>query len=329
MPIQHIVLVPDPQHEALSKHRQVVENAGGTLRHANLHDAEVRRAALAEATVVVVQGHTMAEADFAAGPHLRAVCSWSDGVDTIDLEAATQHGVPVGNVPDLCIDEVADHALMLLLACYRRLGFAYEQIHKGLPLSRGAILSAAKPWPRLRGLTLGLLAFGNIAAAVATRCQALGMSVIAHDPFIDPKKMHDADVEPVTFDDLLTRSDYLSLHTPLNPRTRHVIDAVALEQMKPSAFIINTARGPIIDEAALVLTLQTGSIAGAGLDVFEVEPASHDNPLFEMPNVITTPHHGGDSDEMWEFGPMSVMEDVAGVLNGGQPRSVQNPAVLS
>ena len=325
---ERVVLVPEPQHKMLLQHRQVVEEAGGTIRHADLHDEAVRRAALPEATVVVVQGHEFVDEDFAAGAGLHAVCCWSDGVDTVDLDAATRHGVPVGNVPDLCIDEVADHALMLLLACYRRLGFAYRQIHERLPLSRYDICDAADPWPRLRGLTLGLLAFGNIAQAMALRCQVLGMSVIACDPYMDPSVMRDMDVEPVEFDDLLRRSDYLSIHAPLNPSTHHLLDAAALAKMKSSAFVINTARGPIVDEAALVAALRAGTIAGAGLDVFEVEPATHDNPLLSMPNVVTTPHHAGESDEMHAFGPEAAMKDVAHVLRGNPPRSVQNPAVL-
>jgi D-3-phosphoglycerate dehydrogenase len=323
-----VVVLPIPQNEALLVHRRSVEEAGGAFREIDLHDLNKRREALADATVLVAQGHRLGDADFAAAPNLQAVCCWSDGIDTVDLDAATRHGIPVGNVPDLCIDEVADHGLMLLLACYRRLGHAYRQIHQQLPLSRFEIVKAATPWPRLRGLTLGLLAFGNIARALAVRGQALGMRVAAHDPYLDPKVLESCDVEPVSFDTLFERSDYLSVHTPLNPRTRHLVNAAALAKMKSSAFIINTARGPIIDEAALVAALQKGEIAGAGLDVFEVEPASHDNPLFAMPNVITTPHHGGDSDEMAAFGPESVMHDVATVLQGGHPRSVQNPAVL-
>ena len=328
MTTERIVLVPEPQHKMLLQHRQVVQDAGGTIRHADLHDEAVRRAALPEASVVLVQGHTMTEEDFVAGAGLEAVCCWSDGVDTVDLEAATRHGVPVGNVPDLCIEEVADHALMLLLACYRRIGFAYRQIHERLPLSRYEICDAAHPWPRLRGLTLGLLAFGNIAQAMAVRGQVLGMSVIAHDPYMDPNVMRDLDVEPVDFDDLLRRSDYLSIHAPLNPSTQHLIDAAALAKMKSSAFLINTARGPIVHEAALVAALNAGALAGAGLDVLEVEPATHDNPLLSMPNVITTPHHAGESDEMHAFGPEAAMKNVAHVLRGNPPRSVQNPAVL-
>lgn len=323
-----VVVLPIPQNESLLVHRRIVEEAGGTFREIDLHDLSKRHEALADAMVLVAQGHTLGDADFAAAPNLRALCCWSDGIDYVDLDAATRHGIPVGNVPDLCIDEVADHGLMLLLACYRRLGYAYRQIHQQLPLSRFDIVKAAKPWPRLRGLTLGLLAFGNIARAMAVRGQALGMKVVAHDPYLDSKLLEDADVEPVSFDTLFERSDYLSVHTPLNPRTHHLVNASALAKMKSSAFVINTARGPIIDEAALVAALQEGRIAGAGLDVFEVEPASHDNPLLTMPNVITTPHHGGDSDQMAAFGPESVMRDVTAVLHGGHPRSVQNPAVL-
>ena len=324
-----VVFVPTGEYAAgLLKHRGPVEAAGGVVEVVDLDDPNARRAVLARATAGAVATTALGEQDFAAAPKLRAVISRSIGVNHIDLEAATRHGVMIGNVPDLCTEEVADHTLMLLLACYRRLSYAVAQLREGQP-NRWEILRAPRPWPRLRGLTAGLLGFGNIARAVAVRCQAFGLRVIAHDPYVDPQMADRAGVELVSLDDLLRDADYLSVHVPLNPATRHLVDAAALAKMKRTAFLINTARGAVVDEAALVQALRDGAIAGAGLDVFEVEPPQPDNPLLSMPNVLATPHIGGYSDFPLEWGPESAMRDAAAVIQGGRPRSIQNPEVLA
>ena len=248
----------------------------------------------------------------------------SIGVDMVDVEAATAAGIVVTNVPDVFIEEVADHAMMLLLDAGRRTRrmsrLAREDWYAARPeLSRV---------PRLLGQTLGLFAFGNVARCTARRAQAFGMRVIAHDPYLNELTMSELGVEPVGFAELMARSDYLSVHAPLNDETRHSIDAAALAQMKREAIVINTARGPIIDEQALIAALQEGRIAGAGLDVLEHEPPAADNPLLHMENVVVTPHVASATTRMRPETRRRVGREVALVLRGRWPMSCVNPTVL-
>ncbi|MDE2869061.1 MAG: C-terminal binding protein [Chloroflexota bacterium] len=305
----------------------VVEQAGGQVDFVDIQDTEKRRAALARATAGAVGLDPFGADDFAIAPHLRAIITCTTGVDPIDLAAATEHGVMVGNTPDLCIEEVADHTLMLLLSCYRRLPRTVYEARSQAPTREGAI-DVSDHWPRLRDQVAGLLGFGNIARAVATRCQAFGLRVIACDPYVNPSLAEELNVELVDFDEVLATADYLCVHLPLNPETRHCLNAEAFERMKPTAFVINTARGPIIDEPALVAALQTGQIAGAGLDVTEIEPIAEDNPLLDIPDALLTPHSAGYSQEASRWGPESALRCAAAVIQGGCPRSIQNPAVL-
>jgi len=182
--------------------------------------------------------------------------------------------------------------------------------------------------PRLLGQTLGLFAFGNVARCTARRAQAFGLRVIAYDPYVSELEIGAAGVEPVGFGELLERSDYLSIHAPHNEETEHAIDAAALKRMKPTAVVINTARGPIIDEAALIEALQSGVIAGAGLDVLEQEPPSNNNPLLTMENVLVTPHIASATTRMRPETRRRVGREVALVLRGKWPMSCVNPTVL-
>jgi len=255
----------------------------------------------------------------------RVIAMAAVGVDMVDLDAATAAGIVVTNVPDTFIEEVADHAMMLLLAAARRT----KQVHA---------FAASNTWregrrllmsvPRLRGQTLGMLGYGNVARAMAKRAQPFGLRIIAHDPYLPDTVLCADGVDPVPFDVLLEASDYLSLHTPLNDETYHLINAEALGAMKPSAYLINTARGPVIDEAALINALQAGQIAGAALDVLEEEPARPDNPLLAHPNVLVTPHVASASSRMLPECRRRAARQVALVLRGKWPMSCVNPKVL-
>ena len=327
MPDRPLVFVPRMHERRFRPFVHVVEEAGGEVLFADINNLGARHAALQRATAGAVGLDAFKADDFAAAPHLRAIITCTTGVDPIDLEAATEHGVMVGNTPDLCIEEVADHTLMLLLSCYRRLPRTFHESRTSAPTREGAI-DTSEHWPRLRGQVAGLLGFGNIARAVATRCQAFGLRVIACDPYVDPSLARELEVELVGFGDVLETADYLCVHLPLNPETRHCLNAAAFGRMKPTAFVINTARGPIIEESALVAALQAGQIAGAGLDVTEVEPITADNPLLDIPNALLTPHSAGYSQEASRWGPESALRCAAQVIRGGRPRSIQNPAVL-
>ena len=249
----------------------------------------------------------------------------SVGVDMVDVAAATAAGIVVTNVPDVFIEEVADHTMMLLLdaarmtSCMSRLA-ATGRWFEGRPLLSGR--------PRLLGQTLGLYGFGNVARCTARRAQAFGLHLLAHDPYVSELEITGAGVEPAGFYELLERSDFVSIHTPHNAETERAFGADALRRMKPTAILINTARGPIVDEQELIVALRDGIIAGAALDVLEQEPPDADNPLLTMPNVVVTPHVASATTRMRPETRRRVGREVALVLRGSWPLSCVNPSVL-
>ena len=255
---------------------------------------------------------------------LKVVLRTGVGVDVIDVEAATERGVAVVSVPDLWIREVANHALALLLACNRRLLLLdrYVRSERWLPV-------IPPPVGSLHGETLGMIGFGRIGRMMARRGAALDMELIAYDPFLPTAAFGEFGVEPVSLQELLHRSDYVSIHSPLTEQTRHLIDEAALKQMKATAYLINTSRGPVVDEAALVTALREGWIAGAGLDVLEQEPPDPANPLLELDNVILTPHSSYYSDAAIGELPIRCGQEVARVLTGRRPLNLVNHEVLA
>jgi len=249
----------------------------------------------------------------------------SVGVDMVDVDAATAAGIVVTNVPDVFIEEVADHAMMLLLDT-ARMTAAMARIAAAGRWWDGRQVLASRP--RLLGQTLGLYGFGNVARCTARRAKAFGLNLIAHDPYVSELEITGAGVEPVGFNELLERSDFLSIHTPHNAETEHAIDAAALARMKPTAILINTARGSIIDEQALIKALTEATIAAAALDVLEQEPPDADNPLLTMANVLVTPHVASATTRMRPETRRRVGREVALVLRGRWPLSCVNPSVL-
>lgn len=249
----------------------------------------------------------------------------SVGVDMVDVDAATEAGIVVTNTPDVFIEEVADHAMALLLNAIRRTKemniFAAEnEWHKGRPLLNHV--------PRLMGQTLGLVSFGNVARCTARRAQAFGLHVIAHDPYVSELTMSDYGVEPVAWSELLERSDYISVHSPHNEETEHSVNADAFAQMKDGVVLVNTARGPIVKEVDLIDALNSGKVQAAGLDVLEQEPPDPQNPLLNMPQVTVTPHVASASTRMRPTARRRVGREVALVLKGKWPMSCVNPTVL-
>lgn len=241
------------------------------------------------------------------------------GVNTVDLAAATERGICVSNVPDYCVDEVSDHTMALLLTCARQVVRMNDAVR-----SRQWTFEVAKPLYRLRGRTLGIVAFGKIARAVAAKGQAFGFRVLAYDPFIPTQALLDQGVQPASLGEVLTQSDFVSLHAPLTPGTSHLIGEDELRAMKPTAFLINTSRGGLVDEKALVKALKEGWIAGAGLDVVEQEPPFWDNPLFSLPNVVITPHAGFYSEDSLEDVRRRASREVIRALTGEWPVCLLN-----
>jgi len=253
----------------------------------------------------------------------KIIARYGIGVDNVDLIAATRAGIVVTNVPDYCIDEVSDHALALLLALARRIVPADGAVKAG-----AWDVVAHAGIRRLHGQTLGLVGFGKIAIAVAAKAQAFGLRVLACDPFVGSEAMARHGVQAVDFDRLLAESDAVSIHVPLSPETRNLIGARELARMKPSAFLINTSRGGIVDEQALAAALKEGRLGGAALDVLGVEPPPPDHPLRKLPNVILTPHLAFYSRESVVELQTKAAEEVARALKGEPPRSPVNPEVL-
>jgi len=249
----------------------------------------------------------------------------SIGVDMVDVEAATEAGIIVTNTPDIIIEDVADHTMMLLLGAARRIKLMEQMISRDEWFQSRAVLSEI---PRLWGQTLGLISFGNVARAVARRAKPLGFHIMAYDPYVTELKMSGEGVEPVSFGELLERSDYISIHTPLNAETRHMLSTKEFKAMKSTAVLINTARGPVVDESALIKALQSNEIAAAGLDVLEIEPPDPDNPLFKMPNVTITPHVASITSRKLPEARRRVGREVALALTGRWPMSCVNPMLL-
>ena len=244
----------------------------------------------------------------------KAIGRFGLGVDNIDVPAATECGITVTYVPDYCMREVSDHAIALLLALARKVVFSNNLVQSGR-----WEMPAVVPIRRLEGQVLGLVGFGNIPRQLAPKAQAFGLRVIVHDPYVAPDVLAQAGVEGVSFDDLLARSDFVSIHAPLLPATRGLFNAAAFAKMKRGAFIINTARGPLVDEAALIAALDSGHVGAAALDVVTTEPLAKDSSLLGRANVILTPHTGFYSIEALEELQTKCASDVARVLSGEKP----------
>lgn len=241
----------------------------------------------------------------------KAIGRFGLGVDNIDLPAAKEKGIAVNYVPDYCIREVSDHTMALLLALIRKVPLSNKLVQSGR-----WEMPAVVPIRRLEGTVLGLIGFGNIPRLVARKAQAFGIKVIANDPYAKPEVFRAANVDSVDFDTLLKTSDYVSVHAPLLPATRGLMNASAFAKMKKGAYLVNTARGPLIDEVALIAALDAGQVGGAGLDVVAVEPLPKDSPLLGRDNVIISPHTAFYSIEALEELQTKCASDVARVLSG-------------
>ncbi len=254
----------------------------------------------------------------------RVIGRFGIGVDNIDVEAATQRGIVVTYVPDYCVDEVSDHAMALLLALARKVTYANQMVHAGR-----WEMPAVTPLYRLRGHTIGLVGLGKIPQAMVPKAQAFGLRVIAFDPYLPAEVANSLGVELVAFEQLLRRSDYISIHAPLTAETENLFGAEAFRQMKPEALLVNTARGQLVDVQALADALDEGHLAGAALDVMPAEPPPEDTPLFGREDVILTPHTGFYSEEALLDLQTKAAQDVARVFTGELPRFPLNPQVLT
>ena len=284
--------------------------------------ALVENAGHAHALVTGGHRHIVTAENMDALPNLVVVVKLGSGTDTIDTQAATERGIVVANTPDAVTETTSDHAIALLLAAAR-------QIPQQDRLVKGGVWSkeAARPGRHLRGAALGLVGFGRIGREVARKLAGFEMNLLVHDPYVDRARIDEIGAETVSLDELLSRSDFVSLHCPLMDATRQLIGERELRLMRPEAILVNASRGPVVDEAALTRALREGWIAGAALDVLEKEPPDADNPLFELTNVIITPHLASMSDLF----PGAIWKDICQTLidlaEHRWPASVVNTAV--
>jgi D-3-phosphoglycerate dehydrogenase / 2-oxoglutarate reductase len=284
---------------------RIAENSLQGLREASaeivqrpLREADGSVAAeVADADILISGGATVDDAVLSQLHNVRFLLRPYVGYDDIDVDAATRHGILFANVPDAFIEEVANHTLALILACNRRLIPNDAFVKSGRWSAGERNRTAAVPLRRASALTLGLVGFGNIARLVVERARPFGFRFVASDPFVTPEAAAALGVSLVSLEEVLAQADIVSLHVFLNAQTRGMIDAQRLALMKPDAYLVNTSRGPVVDEKALADALQAGKLAGAGLDVFEVEPMAADSPLLSMPNVVLTPHVASYSEE--------------------------------
>jgi D-3-phosphoglycerate dehydrogenase len=277
-------------------------------------------AADCDALLNTYAGPITAEA-MAKMPKCKIIARYGIGVDTIDLKAATEAGIIVTNNPTYCIEEVAEHTMALLLSAARKIAFYDRQVRGG----QWAV-PPGKPMYRLSGSTLGLIGFGNIARQVAVRAAAFGMNVVFADPFINQGQFKEPGTM-VELDDLLQQSDYISLHPPLTPNTRQMINDDAFAKMKPTAVLVNCARGPIVDTNALVRALDGKKIMGCALDTTDPEPLPNPHPLRDRDNVIINPHAAWYSEQAMVGLQAGAPNEVKRVLSGQWPINVVNPAV--
>ena len=279
--------------------------------------------AVAGADALIVQWVKINSAVMDQMPKCRIISRYGIGVDMVDLQAATAHGIVVCNVPDFCIEEVSTHTIAFMLSLNRHLMPHHAHVKSG---KWGGVGGGAPT--RLSCQTLGIVALGNIGREVARKASAMGVKVLGYDPYVKPEAAQALGVELVGLEELLRRSDYVSLNCPLTAETYHLIGAAQLALMKPTAYLINMARGPVVDQPALCQALAAGVIRGAALDVLEQEPPSPDDPILKLDNVIFTPHLASWTAEAGMQLRRDAARNVTIFLQGQPPRFVVNPEVL-
>ncbi len=325
MAAQFKVLVTDYVWPSLDPERGVLEPIGATVVPSPSGDAATLAQLAADADAILTCFAKVPRSVIEAAIRCRIVARYGIGVDNIDLATCNERGIVVTNVPAYCIDEVSDHAMALLLALARKLP-AYDRATKG---GRWDV-QVGKPIRRLKGQTLGIIGLGKIGTALAAKAKAFGLRVLAYDPYLEPERVRERGAEAVDFPTLLHESDFLSIHAPLSARdgTAGLFGDAEFRAMKRTAYLINTARGGIVDDKALYRALREGVIAGAGIDVLPTEPPPPDSPLLQLANLILTPHAAFYSEESLLDLQVMAAQEVARVLTGQRPVSVVNPQVL-
>ena len=318
------VVVTDIAWPAPDAEIHLVAEADAELHLAQTGDENELVAMVPDADAIITCWKLVTARVIDAAPKCLVISRTGIGLDNIDIPHATRRGIIVTNVPTYCVEEVSDHTIALILALARKTAL-YDRT-----LKRGVYDREVGPaMRRINRLTVGVVGLGNIGRLAARKAKGVGFNVIASDPALSPDDTRTLGVELVPFDELLARADFVTLHVPLNDDTRHMMSADQFRRMKPTACVVNTSRGPLIDEAALARALDDREIAGAGLDVFENEPTSPDSPVVNHPNVVATPHAAFLSIESLTELQETAARHVADVLLGRTPTNIVNPEVLA
>ena len=315
----YTVVIAYQGFEDLDVEREILSQVGAEIDHLgrlNLPDDVAR---VRDADALMVTTHPVPADLIAQLSRCQIISRMGTGIDTIDTAAAAERGIWVTNVPDYSVDEVSTHAVALLLTYARKIPRLLETTRQGKWDSQVAV-----PIQRLQGQRLGIAGFGRIGQAVATKARGLGLDVVAYDPYLAPEAAAAAGAQAVDWETLLQTSDYISLHMPLTDQTRRCINTEALTLMKPTALLINTARGALIDEDALLAAVRSGQIGGAALDVLAVEPPPPDHPLLHDERILVTPHAAFYSEAANHDVRVRAADEVVRVLRGQPPRCPVN-----
>ena len=309
-----LVVVSDSPFPSLDPAKKALEDANAEVIQAPSSSEEdiIKSAEYADAILVTYA--KLNENILRSLKNCKAIGRFGIGVDNIDLKVAGELGISVNYVPDYCLDEVSDQAMAMIISMARKIPQSNKLVQSGR-----WEMPAVVPMYRLRGKTVGLIGFGNIPRLMTPKAQAFGFNVIAADPYAPKELFEKFNVESVTMDELYERSDFISVHAPLLPETKGLVNKEAFKKMKKTAIIVNTARGPLIDEKDLIEALDNKEIGGAGLDVVETEPLPEDSALIGRDNVILAPHTAFYSVEALEELQTKAASDVARVLNGEEP----------
>ena len=316
------VVVTDYYYENLRQEREIIEGIGAELVEFQCKTEDEVIAAAAGCDALICQFAPITSRVIQTLTQCKAIVRYAIGVDNIDLSAAEQQGIYVCNVPDYGIDEVSNQAIALLMDCAKKLTYLANQVKQG-----NCSYTLVKPLYRMEGKTLGLVGFGRIPRLVAKKMSAFGLKILAYDPFMDHQAAQQLGVTPVDLNKLLQKSDYISVHCPLNQETYHLFDRDAFRQMKPTAIFINTSRGAVVKEEDLIWALEQSEISMAGIDVTETEPIPADHPLLKLDNAVVTPHAAWYSEEAIQSLQMKAAQEVARVLSGQAPQNPVNHPV--
>jgi len=316
-----LVIHTDPHHTDFRHEQAELDAIGATLRPLNVTTEAEVAAACRDADALLVTYAKIGKIALAGMPKLKIVVRTGVGYDSLDVPAATERKVMVANVPDYCISDLAEHTMALLLTWWRRTAELDQQVRTegwGRPL---------KPVYRLEGKTLGILGMGRMGQAVAARARGFGLKLVGYDPYTPPAVFAAVGVEPVGLESLLRASDIVTIHSLLSAETRGIISQKTLRQMKPTAVIVNTARGGLIVTDDLVRALKEGWIAGAALDVTDPEPLPLDHPIRNLPRVLVTPHAAWYSEEAEPELRRRAARTIVEALRGERPATLLNPEV--